>query len=242
MPQKLLSAAAFAVVTSVLLAPSAAAAPRAVADNFKRLFPQASVTSVKATPLPGIYEVVSDGQVMYMTEDGNFMLDGSIWDTANRRDLTENTNKRLRRVALKRIGKDQMISYVPDHTKYTVSVFTDVECGYCRKFHAHMPELQKLGIRVNYLMTPFRGEQARAKAIGVWCADDRNAAMDLAKSGAAIPPKQCDNPIESHLRAAREVGVRGTPAIVLESGAFIGGYVPPKKLLEALVADADQSL
>ncbi len=234
MQHKILFAAAFAVVA---MQAAVTAAPKAVTEGFKRVYPQEPVISVEQTAVPGIYEIISGGNVIYATGDGRFLFAGSILDTVNGRDLTENTRRRLRRAALAGIGENRMVTYVPDNHQYTVNVFTDVECGYCRKFHAHMPELLKLGVRVNYLLTPFRGKNAHAKAVGVWCARDRNAAMDRAKAGKTIPLKQCDNPVEDHLRLAELVGVRGTPGVLLDSGTFLRGYRPPKELLKALKRD-----
>ena len=229
--------AVLVVSPAALLLAQASTAPKAVIEGLKRVIPQVQVDSSKEVA-PGIHEVILDSRVIYVTSDGNFVFTGSLWDTSRRVDLTEETNKRLRRAVIRQIAKGQMVSYVPDKPRHRVVVFTDVDCGYCRKFHAHMPEFQRLGIRVDYLLVPFRGEQAYKKAVGVWCAEDRNAAMDRAKSGMSIPLRECDNPVEAHLRAAQEVGVTGTPAIMLDSGSMIRGYVPPAKLFQVLAAEA----
>ncbi len=225
------------VFLAALVQTAAHAAPQAVTDGFHRVFPGAPVASVSEAA-PGIYEVVSEGEIFYVTGDGGFLLAGTLLDLKRRLDLTENTRKRLRRAALAELGADRTVTYAPGNHRYTINVFTDVDCVYCRKFHAHIPELKRLGIRVNYLLTPFRGDAARARAIGVWCARDRNAAMDRAKKGKSIPLKQCDNPVDEHLRLAKLVGVQGTPGILLADGRLIRGYVPPEKLVQALREDA----
>ena len=242
MPARLLSVAS-ALALAVLFTqlpgePAGADTSREAVEAFKRFFPQSPVSSVRETPLPGIYEIVSGSELVYMSGDGKFMFTGSLWDASKRINLAERTKQRLRRRALKRVAKDQVVSYVPDNPRHAVTVFTDVDCGYCRKFHSHMAELLEQGVRVNYLLLPLQGPQAREKAVGVWCADNRNAAMDRAKAGKHVPMKKCDTPIAAHERAAREIGVRGTPAIVLDSGALVSGYVPPGRLLEILVSEA----
>ncbi len=230
---------AVALVADASVQASAYTAPPAVIAAAERMLsPEAEITSVEEV-VPGIYEVISDWRIFYVTGDGKFLIDGSIWDVEARRSLTEDSQKELRRAALAAVGDDEMVVYHPRKRKYTVNVFTDVDCGYCRKFHAGMPEMQKFGIRVNYLLTPLRGGNTRAKMVGVWCASNRNAAMDRAKQGKKIPLKQCDNPVDKHLRVARQAGMRGTPAIVFESGTLIAGYLPPDKLLKALQDDAD---
>ena len=224
------------ILLGMLLLP-AAASERAVSEAFQQMYPQVEITSIRKVTAE-LYEVVFDGEVVYMTGDGRFLLMGAVWDTEKKQDITEITLKRLRRQALEQVDTQRMVVYEPEDHQYTINVFTDVDCTYCRKFHEHMPELNKLGIRVNYLLTPFRGEQAYSKAEGVWCARDRNATMDRAKQGKNIPLKRCDNPIKEHLQLAQQVGMRGTPAVLLDSGTFISGYLPPQKLLEILRQDA----
>ena len=229
--QQRISLAILLVITLVPIVVSAM--PKAIIEGFHRMLPNEQIISVTQM-MPGIYQVISKGEVVYLSEDGNFLLAGSVWDTMKKQNLTEVARQQQRLAALEEIDENQMLVYAPKDYKYAVNVFTDVDCVYCRKFHAHMSELYKLGIRVNYFLTPYRGEESYARAVGVWCAKDRHAAMNRAKRGKKIPLKECTNPIDKHLRLAQRVGVQGTPAMILENGTFISGYRPPQELLEIL--------
>jgi thiol:disulfide interchange protein DsbC len=117
-----------------------------------------------------------------------------------------------------------------------VSIFTDIDCGFCRRLHAEMAQYNKQGIAVRYLFYPRAGigSDSYKKAVSVWCADDRQAAMDSAKAGNEVPEKTCENPVEAHYELGQQMRVQGTPAIVLEDGEMVPGYVPPDKLRRAL--------
>ena len=239
--KRFLACLAAAHVAALLVHGAAFAAPPPdVAAAFKRIFPGKEMTRVRpANPaLPGIYEVVSRGDVFYMSGDGRFLFAGQVMDTRSGRNLTEETLRQLRLAELKRIEKKRMLVYEPKGYDHTIYVFTDIDCGYCRQFHSQMPQLQALGVRVYYLMTSMiGGSHSRAKAVSVWCSDDRNAAMDQAKRGEFIPPKLCDNPVGEHEAFADFVTLRGTPAVLLESGTLLRGYLPPAVLLKELQAD-----
>jgi thiol:disulfide interchange protein DsbC len=121
--------------------------------------------------------------------------------------------------------------------KHTVTVFTDVDCGYCRQFHREIDKVTALGIEVHYLFFPRTGPNTESweKAERVWCAPDRNAALTKAKLGGDLPKPTCGNtPVEDHWSLGRKIGVRGTPSMFSESGELIGGYLPPATLAKAL--------
>ena len=195
-------------------------------------FPNVRVERVQPSPMSGVYEVVADGSVYYLTHDGAFLLTGTLYDLTANVNLTERSKNELRRAAARRVSMDDVITYAPTTGRYTVTVFSDVDCPYCRKFHAQMERVHELGIRVRYLLAPYRGEQARRNAVAVWCSDDRRAAFDRAKQGAAVAAADCDNPVARNLRLAETLGVRGTPAFLLENGQLLNGYRTPENLLE----------
>ena len=121
-------------------------------------------------------------------------------------------------------------------TQHTVTVFTDIDCGYCRKMHSQMAAYNKEGIKIRYLMFPREGVNSDSfnKAVAVWCADDRQDAMTKAKRGEEIARKTCDNPVEAQFELGQKLGVRGTPSMILEDGEMIPGYVPPTQLAQLL--------
>ncbi|NOX77066.1 MAG: DsbC family protein [Gammaproteobacteria bacterium] len=210
-----------------------------VREVLKDLMPQAQPDSVKSSGMPGMYEAVFGPQVLYVSADGRFMLEGDLYDLKTRINLTEAVRDVGRAKVIAALDEKGMIIFAPEQFKHTVTAFTDIDCGYCRKMHKQMSEYNALGIRFRYLSYPRSGLNTASyyKAAAVWCADDRQAAMTKAKSGAKLEEyqsKDCDNPIKEHMAAANKVGVKGTPTLVLENGRVIPGYVEPKRLLTIL--------
>ena len=216
-----------------LLAPPAAAGEKEIRERLKRALPGAGELSIAQTPLPGIYRVIHGTEVFYASEDGRYLMQGSLYDLENGTDLTEASAAEIRKQQLASLGS-RMITFPASNQRYEVTVLTDVTCGYCRRFHNHRRELGDMGITVHYLLTPLLGDKARKDAVSVWCARDRNAALTAAKQGRAVPEKTCETPIESNLRLMESFNVRGTPAIILADGTLIRGYVEPKELLRRL--------
>ena len=203
-----------------------------------RIIPGKSADSITATPVPGLYEVVYGPQVFYVSADGRYLVTGDLVDLKNQHNLTEERRAGARLKAIDAVGEDAMIIYSPKgEVKHTVTVFTDIDCGYCRKLHKGMKEMNDLGIRVRYLAFPRAGlgSSAYREAVSVWCAKDRNAAMDAAKAGVPVPPADCkDNPVAREYQLGRSLDVNGTPAMVLDDGRMLPGYLPPKRLLAVL--------
>jgi len=223
-----------ALLAAALAAGAAAAEMTAeqAAQYMAASFPNVRVERVTPTPLEGVYEVVAGGSIYYLTHDGAFLLSGTLYDLKAGADLTERAYAGLRHSVADAARAAAVISYAPEKTRYTVTVFSDVNCGYCRKFHNQMKRVNELGIRVNYLLIPYLGKKSRRDAISVWCADDRRAALDRAKNGGAIEQKDCDHPVDRNMRIAETLGVRGTPAFLLADGKLLSGYRTPENLLE----------
>lgn len=201
---------------------------------------------VQPGPVPGVYEATFGPQVLYVSADGRYVFNGVVLDLKSGRNLTEVKRGAARLAAVEKMGEAQMISYGPDKAEHTITVFTDIDCGYCRKLHAEMKDYNDLGIRVRYLFFPRAGvaSESGAKAVAVWCNKDRRAAMTRAKAGQSVDKAQCDNPVQAHYELGQRMGVSGTPAIVTDSGELIPGYAPAKSLkaeLDKLAAKARAS-
>lgn len=196
--------------------------------------------ALKPTPIPGVYELVSNRKIYYLSKDGAFALVGDLYDLRSDVNLTERMRNEMRRSAAMQIGDDRFIVYSPPNYRYTVNVFSDPECPYCRKFHRQIGEYNELGIRVRYLLTPLLGAQARAQAIGVWCSKDRRAALDLAKRGEPVERGGCKHPIDDNLALGELIGLYATPSVLLENGKLITGYRPPVELLQILKEEGIQ--
>jgi thiol:disulfide interchange protein DsbC len=223
--------------------PKAAASDPNIATLQARLqekFPGFRIRDVQPAPVPGLYEFVAEGDVMYISADGRYLLDAQIFDIDSRLNITENKRAIERKQALARLDEKQMIVFAPASYKYTITVFTDVDCGYCQKLHNEMSEINKLGVRVRYLAFPRQGPGSDAwhKMEAVWCAKDRKTAITRAKQGQTVAlDKSCNtnsSPVRSQFELGERLGVKGTPAVFTDSGKQIGGYVPAAQLIEVL--------
>jgi len=204
----------------------------------KVLSPGYEIGPIKETPIKGLFEVVVGADVIYVSGDGEYMIDGRLIDLANQKDLTEPRRAMIRKQAIDKVGEDRMVIFAPDKYKHTITVFTDIDCGYCRKLHRQIADYGAEGIRVRYLFFPRAGVNSDSfrKSVSVWCADDRRQALTDAKAGKSLETRSCKNPVKDHLELGKQLGVSGTPAIVLESGDLVPGYVPAKRLAAMLNA------
>jgi thiol:disulfide interchange protein DsbC len=193
-------------------------------------------TSIKPSPIKDLYEVTIGSQIFYLSEDGKYHFSGDIIDLDTKQNVTDEKRDSLRKAALDAFGEKNMIVFGPKVPKHTITVFTDIDCGYCRKLHNEIADYTKLGIKVRYLAFPRAGlaSESYTKAVSVWCADDRQKAMTNAKQGGNLPTKTCDNPVAAEYALGQELGVTGTPALVLENGKIYPGYAPAKQLFDIL--------
>jgi len=200
------------------------------------------VEDIQPAPIPGLYEVVSGTDVGYVSQDGRFYVDGDVFDMQTRRNLTDQRRKAGRVALLKGIEDGDTIVFAPKDAKYTLSVFTDVDCTYCRKLHSQIDQFNSLGIKVRYLMYPRSGPGSPAwqQAQAVWCSADRKDALTRAKRGEHIEAKSCKDSVAKQYALGEELGVRGTPGIFTEDGEYIAGYMPPAQLLQHLTSLDDK--
>ena len=204
--------------------------------SLQQVFPDIDITRVNPTPIDNIYEVMIGPDVVYITGDARFVLKGDLIDMQERRNLSEDLRAQSRVDLLKKIPESEYIEFASKNSKDTIYVFTDVDCGYCRKLHQDVPELNEKAITVRYLAYPRAGVGSSAyKRMGdIWCAEDRPQALTDAKNGKPAKASNCKNPVANQHALGREMGVRGTPAIFLESGRALPGYMPPDELLRVL--------
>ncbi|MDT8425633.1 MAG: DsbC family protein [Methyloprofundus sp.] len=227
-------------LAGLFVAPSAFADKQALKKVLAEMMPSISVDDISDSKIKGLYEVRVGSDVFYVSEDGKYLIQGHMFDLAAKKDLTEEKLAEARAVLINGVAKDQMIIFKARDNKDTVTIFTDIDCGYCRKLHSEMDKYLAEGITIQYLFYPRAGKDSESykKAVSVWCADDRNAALTAAKSSSNPPTeKTCKNPVDAHMALGEKLGVRGTPMMVTEKGAVFPGYMPPKQLAEALQQD-----
>ena len=207
-------------------------------DLLKKLPAGSKIEDLRPAPIPGLFEFSQGAEVSYLTADGKFFIDGSVYDMDTHQNLTESRRNEARKQLLSSLPESQMIIFAPKVPQFTITVFTDVDCGYCRKMHSEITELNRLGVRVRYAAFPRSGPGTESwrKAQAVWCAQDRNAALTRAKLGSEQDmTKMCANdPVAREYELGQSIGVRGTPAIVTDGGDYISGYLPPADLVRYL--------
>lgn len=206
------------------------AADTAIRASFKATRPDIVITQIEASGVANLYLVtMQNGPTVYASADGRYFIAGDMFEisAAGIESVAEKKLKPVRKELLAQIKREDMIIFSPKgETKGAIYVFTDVDCGYCRKLHQEVPQLNAMGIEVRYLGYPRAGlgTPTYDKMVSAWCADDRKAAIDSLKAGAPIDPKKCSNPIAEEYQLGSQMGVTGTPAIVLEDGSMIPGY------------------
>lgn len=229
-----------AAVALVLAGPQALAADAAtdarIRTAIQGLVQGTQIESIAESRVPGFYEVTLGGQVVYVSGDGKYLLSGALWDVAAKKNLTDARYAEIRKAALEGVGKDKRIVYAAKEPKHAVTVFTDIDCGYCRRMHQQMADYNNAGITVEYLFFPRAGlgSDSFNKAVSVWCAADRNQALTQAKNGDNIETKTCTNPIGEEFELGRKIGIAGTPAIITTDGTQIGGYLTPEQIVARL--------
>jgi len=207
------------------------------------LLPTLKPDAIADSPLPGIYEVSFGPRIIYVDGSGRYILQGKITDLETREEVTESRLQSLKKVAIDAVDEKDMVIYGDKGAEDTITVFTDIDCGYCRKLHGEMDKYIAAGIRVRYLAYPRAGIRSRTgqktpsaqKLESVWCADDRKQAMDISKQGGKLESINCaTSPVADHYSLGRELNISGTPALVLSDGEIIPGYVDAKRLKEIL--------
>lgn len=231
------------IVSALALAPALASATdyEQVRERLSTLISDDTSISIAESPLPGILQVRLGADIVYITDDARYLLQGRVLDLDTRQDLTDQAKSRIRRELVDEIDYDKLISYGPEDSEFEVIVFTDVDCGYCRRLHQQVGEYNDADIRISYAAFPRAGlgSETFTKMTSVWCSDDQQSAMDLAKGGGTPEPAECDAPVAEQYELGQSVGVTGTPALITPNGDLIPGYVPPKDLrarLEQLAA------
>jgi thiol:disulfide interchange protein DsbC len=208
----------------------------AVEAKIRALVPNAKTIAISETPIEGVLQVQINSDIVYVTTDGQYLLQGQIMDIDTRANITDQAKSGIRLGLLNGLKTDEQIIFAPEHPKYELLVFTDIDCGYCRKLHNQIKEYNEEGIAIHYMAFPRAGigSDSYDKFVSVWCSDDQREALTLAKNGTDPAPLKCPNPIADQYELGREVGVTGTPALVTTDGTLIPGYMPPEQLRQRL--------
>lgn len=196
-------------------------------------------SDLRQSPVPGIYELVHGGEISYLSVDGQYVFSGDLFQVTDEGDfpnLSETRRRELRRQLLAAVPREDTIIFGAADAPHEISVFTDVDCQWCQRMHSQVEQYNELGIRVRYLSYPRTGPDTESwhKAESVWCASDQRAALTAAKQGEEVDSAACEAPIARQFALGQQVGITGTPGVVLESGELIPGYLAPQRMLTAI--------
>ncbi len=205
-----------------------------VRAELTKMIPQAQDAEIVAAPAKGVYRMQIEGSYAFAYVDGDFVLLGDLYNTVDKVNLGDKANSERMATLIADVSTEKMIVFGPAEPKRYITVFTDIDCSYCRKLHNEVPELNKAGVQVRYLAFPRAGvgSDSHKKYESVWCNEDQQMALTSAKSGKSVPSASCTNPIEETYKLGREVGVRGTPTIIFDDGTVAPGYVPAEDLIK----------
>lgn len=209
----------------------------AVRAKMDSMFQEISPENVKRSPVDGWYAVQKGSIVAYVSADGRYLLQGDLIDLDNQVNLSERSRTDARRDLMSAVTDEEVILFSPANVRHSVTVFTDVDCTYCRKLHSQIDEYLAQGIEIRYMMYPRGGPASRSwnTSEDVWCAKDRNDALTAAKSDRKFDTENCDaSTISKHYILGQNVGLSGTPAIVFDDGTLVSGYLPPATLASRL--------
>lgn len=219
----------------------------------EKKLPGVAVQSIEKSPLAGFYQVFFDGQLIYVNENGQFLFTGNLLELTkgnpvNHSQLAmkaqEAKMEPLRAQLISEVKESDMVVFRAKDEKHVITVFTDIDCGYCRKLHTEVKDLNDLGVTVRYMAFPRAGinSDSYKKLVSVWCADDRQAAMDNAKLKRQFTDKSCENPIADQFHMTKKFNLSGTPTLILSDGELIGGYVPAAQLIARLNEKANSAV
>jgi len=215
-----------------------ASVPADVRARVVAKLPGAKPEDVTFSPIAGLYEVTMGSMIVYVSSDGKHLLSGNVYDLDSQVNLTAARRSAARAKALAEVKDDQMIIFGPANSKMTVTVFTDIDCSFCRRFHNQVAELNKAGVRVRYMMFPRTGPGTESwrKAEAVWCSKDRRDALTRAKKGEELKAKSCAEAesVKTQWAFGEDLGVEGTPAIFTQTGDYVGGFMTPEQLVQAI--------
>ncbi|WP_018872249.1 DsbC family protein [Thioalkalivibrio sp. ALJ16] len=225
-------AAALAVFSTPLMATDA------IEEYMSRVIPDAEIDSIQSTPVDGIYAVRYGTDIFYVSGDGRYLMQGTLIDLETRENLTQSALSGVRADMFAALEDSELVTYAPNgDTRGVLNIFTDPNCPFCRDIHQDLPEYLAAGIKVRYLMFPVLGRDSPQIMDRIWCADDREDAMDRAKAGDKLDDidGSCATPQDEHMVMGQQLGLRGTPALITDSGQQMSGYQEPQVVIDRIL-------
>ncbi len=213
-----------------------------VHDALNSILPQSlPLNSVIESPISGVYEALINNQIYYVFEKDGYLIIGDAIDLRSGVSLSDKKSEQAIYGVVNSTPPSDMVVFAATDPKRHITVFTDIDCGYCRRFHQGVPQLTAAGMEVRYMAFPRAGVESESynKIVNVWCSDNQQKAMTEAKNGVKLPVASCTNPVADQYRQGVQAGINGTPTLVLDDGTVIGGYVPADELLSRVGLSAN---
>ena len=201
--------------------------------------PQLPIAEIAPSKMTGLYRVkLVNGELLFINATGDLFIAGDLYQIngSELANLSEQSRESERAARVGRVTEREAIVFTPENKKASVTIFTDIDCGYCRKLHSEIDSYLAKGIEIRYLAYPRAGigSPSYQKIVTAWCAKDKQQAMTELKAGKSLETASCDNPVAGHFRLGGEIGITGTPALLLESGRLMPGYIPAERLAALL--------
>ena len=207
-----------------------------VRAELAKVMPAAGAADIQASPVEGVFQIELNNSFAFAYVSGDYVLMGDLYNTKDQVNVGDQASNARMATLIQDVPLEDMIVFGPEEPERYMTVFTDIDCGYCRKLHAEIDELTQAGIQVRYIAYPRAGLGSNSfnKYVSVWCNDDQQSSLTTAKAGGDVPDAECDNPIARNYTAGRTVGIRGTPTIIFDDGTVTPGYQPSATILARL--------
>ena len=207
-----------------------------IKEVISKAYPNVDIENIKKID-ENFHEIIINNQIYYATNDGKFLIVGSVIDLNSKESITENTKMSQRLDVIQSINDKNMIIYKPEVSDHVLTVFTDSSCPYCQKLHNEIPRLLENNVEIRYVLFSRNGDKVDAydQLLSAWCSEDRMRAIESLFDGDLLDEKdECINPLNKNYELASRLSVEGTPTIFLEDGRVIPGYQNYKNILEII--------
>jgi len=234
---------AVVLTLAVFAAAVEASSVESIRQELSKVLPKDLSYDIKPSPLTGFHNVLIGPQVLYVTDDGRYLIDGNVFDLTTHVNVTDILKKEARVASLAKIPEADTLTFKATRSDaVTVTVFTDVDCDYCRQLHSEMANYHAKGISIRYLFFPRDGKASDAyqKMQNIWCNANPHEAMSTAMEGKPVAVAACATPIDRHIALGRLMEIRGTPAIILPSGEHVSGYLSAENLRARIDGGSDE--
>ena len=193
----------------------------------------AKVDAIVKTPYSGLYEVQSNGNIFYTDAKGEHVFAGQIFEAKSRKNLTKERVAEINKVKFSDLPLEMAMKQVKGDGKRVIAVFSDPNCGYCKRLEQNIKELDNVTI-YTFMFNILSADSAK-KSRDVWCSADKLMAWEnwmLNGKAAANAAEKCEDPGAKVYELGKKLKVDGTPTIFFADGSRVSGAVDAKAFEE----------